>query len=102
MYPPNENTASEVPDEQKEAVGGLIQPPIPKAWTRYRAGVDMIGLGTGEAALVVPAAPVVPVGLELPAGGRSLEACLHFGPGCGPMLLHVALGNPVRDTLKAE
>jgi hypothetical protein len=100
--PANEIAASDVPDEQKEAVGGLIKPPIPEAWTRYRAGIDMIGLGTGEATLVVPAARVVPVGLEFPAGRRRLEACLHFGPGCGAMLVHVAPGNPVRDTLKAK
>ena len=62
----------------------------------------MIGLGTGEAALVVPAAPVVLEGLELWAGGRISEACLHFGPGRGPMLLHVVTGNLVGDALKAE
>ena len=83
-------------------MGGLIKPPIPKAWTRYRAGVDMIGLGTGEAALVVPAARIVPIGGELLAGGRRLEACLHRGPGGGPMPFHVAPGNPIRDTLEAE
>lgn len=100
--PANEVAASDVSDEQKEAVGGLIKPPIPEAWTRYGAGVDMLGLGTGEASLVVPAALVVPVGGELLAGGRFLKACLDLEPGCGPMLLHVAPGNSVRDTLKAE
>ncbi|MFX8393322.1 hypothetical protein ABTL67_19660, partial [Acinetobacter baumannii] len=59
--PAREVAASDVPDEQKEAVGGLIEPTIPKAWKRYGAGVDMIGFGTSEAALVVPAARVVPV-----------------------------------------
>jgi len=100
--PADEIAASNVPDEQKEAVGGLVKSPIPELWARYRAGVDMIGLGTGEAALVVPAARVVPIGVELLAGGRSLEACIHRGPGCGPMLLHVASGNSIRDSLKAE
>ena len=57
INPADEIAASDVPDEQKEAVGGLIQPPVPEVWTRYWTGVDMIGLGTGDAALVVPAAP---------------------------------------------
>ena len=75
---------------------------FPEVWTRYWTGIDMIGLGTGEAPLVVPAAPVVPEGLELWAGGRSPEACLHFGPGRGPMLLHVVTGNLVGDPLETE
>ena len=62
----------------------------------------MIGLGTGEAALVVPAAHVVGVGLEFPAGRRPIKACLYSRPGRGPMLLHVTPGNPVRDALKAK
>src|SRR5437868_2025149 len=68
----------------------------------YWTSVDMIGLGAGEAALVVAAAPVVPEGLELLAGGRTLEACLRIGPGRGPMLLHVVTGNLVGDPLEAE
>jgi hypothetical protein len=62
----------------------------------------MIGLGAGEAALVVPAARVIPVGVEFPAGGRRFKAGLHFGPGRGTMLLDVAPGNLVRDALKAK
>jgi hypothetical protein len=100
--PANEIAASYVSDEQKEAVGGLIKPPIAEARTRHRADVDMVGLGAGEAALVVPAALVAPEAMELLTGGRCLEACLYFGPGCGPVLLHVAPGNSVRDALKAE
>lgn len=100
--PAHEVTVSDVPDEQIEAKCELVQPPIPEHWTGYWTGVDMIGLGASEAALVVSAAFVVPEGLELPAGGRDLEACLHFGPGRCPMLLHVAPRGAVGDTLKAE
>ncbi|KAH3553394.1 hypothetical protein KXW50_009305, partial [Aspergillus fumigatus] len=54
--PADEIAASNVSDEQKEAIGGLVKPPIPQSWEGHRAGFDMVGLGTGEAALIVPAA----------------------------------------------
>jgi hypothetical protein len=63
----------DVPDEQEEAEGGLAQSAIAQTRATHRAGVDMVGLRTGIAALVVSAAPIAPIAAKCAArGSRSV------------------------------
>jgi hypothetical protein len=76
--PADQITIGDVADEQIKRIGGLVEPTVAQVVARHWATVDMIGLGTSAADLVVPATMVVPVALELGAGaGIELGALMH-------------------------
>jgi hypothetical protein len=102
VEPPNEIAAGDVPDEQEKAVGGLVQSAVAQARAGHRARIDMVGLRAGKAALVVPAALIMPVATKFRAGGSCPKASLDFGPRGRPVLFHVCAGNRVADPLVAE
>jgi hypothetical protein len=71
------------------------------AW--HRAGIDVVGLGAGAAALVVSAAAVkVPIGLKQRAGRGGIETPSDIRPGNVAVPPNVAAGNPIGDTLIAK
>src|SRR4051794_37752046 len=102
INPAHEVTAREVANEQIEAVGGLIEPAITKSVTGHRAGAEMLRLGAGEAAFVVPAVLVGPISSEFGAGRGMPEAGLDITPGRNAVFVDVLLGYLVRDSLVAE
>jgi hypothetical protein len=61
VSPPPEGTEWPAPDEQEQAIGGLVQAAVPEAMGWQRAVGQMIGFGAGTRALVVPAAMEMPV-----------------------------------------
>src|ERR1700730_15171383 len=62
----------------------------------------MIGLGTGTADVDVSTIVELPVGLQLGATGATIKALLDAAPGRPAVLLHVVVGDLVRDALVAE
>ena len=75
---------------------------MPQVMARQRTAADVIGLGTGPADLVVAAAMEMPVALELGATGALAKLLVDVRPWRPPMLLHVIVGDLIRDALIAE
>src|SRR5258708_6179384 len=69
---------------------------------RQGAGANVIGLGTGPAALFVSAAMEMPVALEFGATDTLAELLVDVVPGRSPVFLHVVVGNLIRDALVAQ
>jgi hypothetical protein len=70
--------------------------------SRQRATADPVGLGAGEASLVVTTAIEIPMAAQQRAGWRGVETRCNVRPGCTAMFSNVAAGDLVRDTLIAE
>src|SRR6266404_3880644 len=69
-----------------------------RQWT----AADVIRLGTSLADLVEPAIMEMPVAVQLGTTGSAIKALLDLPPCRPPMLLHIAVGDLVRDALVAE
>jgi hypothetical protein len=100
--PSDQVAVTDIPDEQKQGIGHLVEAAVPQVVGWQRAGSNMVGLGAGPADLVEPAAMEVPVALELGAGGTSAQLSSDIGPGHVPMRLHVGFGDLIRDALVAQ
>ena len=66
--PTNQIACRHVPDEQEQAVGGLVEPAIAQAMRGQGTVWQVLGLGAGARALVVSAVVEMPVALKLGAG----------------------------------
>jgi hypothetical protein len=91
-----------VTDKKKKAVGRLVEPTVTQLMPRHRAGIDMVGLRATEAALVVSAAVIVPIGLKQSARRTLSETRPDFGPGDVAVLANVPTGHLVGNSLIAE
>src|SRR5260370_37162023 len=69
---------------------------------RQRTACNMIGLGAGSAELVISTAVEVSVALQFRAGGAVGKFLVDIVPPHIPMLLHVVVGDLIRDALVAE
>ena len=100
--PADQVAIGNVANEQEQGIGHLVEPTVPQVVGRQRAGGNVVGLGAGSAALVVPAAVEMPVALELWASGLAATLAsisAHWRPA---VPLHVFLGDLVRDALVAQ
>ena len=61
--PTDQVFVSNIADEQKEAVSGLIEPTIAQAMTGQGAAIEVLRFRTGEASLVIAAAVELPIAL---------------------------------------
>ena len=68
----------------------------------HGTATNVIGLSTGPADLVVPAVVEVPVTLQLWTTDTTIKAVLDLPSPRPAMLLHVAVGDLVRDALVAQ
>ena len=84
INPPDQVTVRDVVNEQIQRIGGLVEPTVAQVVARHRTMVDMVGLGTGPADLVVPATIVMPVALELRAGGAATDLGIDVTPSRRP------------------
>jgi hypothetical protein len=91
-----------VTDKKKKAVGRLVEPTVTQRMPGHRAGINMVGLRTAEAALVVSAAIIVPIALKQRARRNLSETRPDFGPGDVAVLANVPTGHLVGNTLIAE
>ena len=93
--PADQIAVGKVADEQKQAVGGLVQVAVPQVMARQGTAVNVLGLATGPAALFVPAAMEMPVALELGATDTVAELLVNVAPGRPAMSLHVIVGDRI-------
>ena len=100
--PADQVAIGDVPDKQVERIGGLIEPTVAQVMARHWAVVDMVRLGAGAAAFVVPAAIEMPVAGELRAGGAVTELGVDVVPPRSAVRLHVVEGHAIRDALIAQ
>jgi hypothetical protein len=100
--PADQIAVGNVADEQEQAIGGLVEVAIPQVMARQGAAANVIGLGTGAAALFVLAAMEMPVALELGATDTVAELLVHLVPRRSPAFLHVVIGDRIGDALVAQ
>src|SRR5260370_8727406 len=68
---------------------------------REPTAADVVGLGAGAAGLFVPAIVEMPIALQLWTA-RATDLPRNIRPSRSAVLLHVAVGDLVRDALVAE
>src|SRR5258708_37409044 len=68
---------------------------------RQRTAADVVGLGAGAAVLFVPAIVKMPIAFQLWTA-RATDLPRNIRPSRSAVLLHVAVGDLVRDALVAE
>jgi hypothetical protein len=68
----------------------------------HGAGIDVVGFGAAETALVVSAAVKVPIGLEQRAGRKLAETRLDIRPGDAAMFSNIAPSDLIGDPLITE
>ena len=95
INPVDQIAIGDVADEQIKRIGGLVEPTVAQVMARYWAMIDMVWLGAGPADFVVPATIVMPVALQLWAGGAVTELGLDVAPPRPAVLLHVAGGDAI-------
>jgi hypothetical protein len=66
--PTDQIVGSDVPDEQEQAVGGLVEPTVAEAMGGEGTAWQVLGFRTGTRALVISAVVEMPVALKLGAG----------------------------------
>jgi len=92
IEPADQVAVGNVPDEQEQAVGDLVEVAVSQVLPGQGAAGDVVGLGAGARAFAVPAAVKMPVALQLGAGWASVETALDVGPGRLTVLRHVTGG----------
>ena len=100
--PTDQVAVGNVPNEQVQRIGGLVEAAVAQVMRWQWTAADVIGLGAGPPQLGVVAALKVPVALELGATGISGKFFVDLGPSHVTMLLHVGGGDLIRDTLVTE
>ena len=100
--PADQVPVGDVPDEQVQAVGQLVQPTVPEPMGWQRAAVEVVRLGAGAAGLFVAAAMKLPVVFQLRAAGAAGKLGAEVLPGRPAVALHVVVGDLVRDPLVAQ
>ena len=91
-----------VPDEQEQAVRGLVQPAVPERMPGQGAIGEFVRRGAGLETFVVLAVGKRPIPLELVAPGVGGEASFDFRPRHVPVPIHIPLGDGIGDSLEAE
>jgi hypothetical protein len=102
VNPPDDVATGNVPDEQEQAVRGLVQPTVPKAMPGQRAIAELVRLGASLESLVVVAASKRPIPVELVASGVGGERPFDVCPRHISMPIDVPVGHGVRDPLVAN
>ena len=102
VHPADQIAIGKVADEQEQGVGSLIEMAIPQVMARQRTTANVLGLGTGPAALFVSAAMEMPVALEFGATDTLAELLVDVAPGRPSMSLHVIVGDRIGDALVAQ
>lgn len=87
--PAHQVVVRKVANEQEERVRGLIQSAVAKVRPGQGARIDVVGLGAGEACLVVSTTLEMPVAAQLRAGGRIHLVSCNRRPGRGAMPVYV-------------
>ena len=100
--PADQIAVGKVADEQEQRVGGLIEVAVSQVMTWQRTTANVLGLGTGPAALFVAAAMEMPVGLQLRTTGTLIQVPFDIVPGRPAMPLHVRIGRLIGDALVAQ
>ena len=93
--PADQIAIGNVANEQIKRIGRLVEPTVAQVVARHWTMVDMVWLGTSSADLVVPATIVMPVALQLRAGGAVTEFSLDVGPPRPTVPLHVVGGDAI-------
>ncbi len=91
-----------VTNKQIQRIGGLVQSFVPQIMLWQRTASDVIGFSTGAADLVVPTIMEVPVAPQLGTTRTTIKALLDLLPRRPAMLLHILVGDLVRDALIAD
>ncbi len=102
VNPPNDVAIGNVPDEQEQAVRGLVQPAVAEAMPGQRAIGKGVRVGAGLEALVVPTIGKCPIPVELVAGRVRGEGTCDVRPGHVPMLIDVLIRDGVGNPLVAN
>ena len=100
--PADQVAVSDVANEQIQRIGGLIEPAVAQPGSRQRAVGEVVGLGAGEPALVVPAVVKVPVASELRAAWPSAQGAFDHMPRREAVAVHKVLGDLVGNALVAQ
>ena len=102
INPSNDVATGNVPDEQKQAVCGLVEPTVPERMPGQGAIAEFVRLGAGLRTLVILAAGKPPIPLELVAPGVGGERCRNVRPRHIAMPVYVPIGHGVGDSLEAQ
>jgi hypothetical protein len=102
INPPDDVATGNVPNEQEQAVRGLVQPAVPEAMPGQRAIAELVRLGTRLESLMVPAVGECPIPLQPVAAWFGAEGAFNFCPRHVAMPVDVPFGYGVGDSLKAE
>jgi len=102
IEPADQVAVGNVPDEQEQAVGDLVEVAVSQPMGWHRAGADVIRLGAGAARLLVSAVIEMPIGFQLRASWSPRQILPDRGPGRATMPVHVIFSDLVRNPLKAE
>ena len=100
--PADEIAIGDIPDEQEEAIGRLVEPAVAQIVGRQGTFRKMIRLGTGLPALPVAAMIEVPIAAQLRAGRACLDQRGDLVPSEPAVPVHVAFGDVVADALVAD
>jgi hypothetical protein len=79
IYPSNQVTISDVPDEQKQSIGGLVEATIPEFVPWQWAAREMLRLITRTSELAITTIRKCPIAVQFLAGG-ALKALLLSRP----------------------
>jgi hypothetical protein len=102
INPVDDVATGNVPDEQEQAVRGLIQPAVSEPMPGQGTIGKVIGVAAGLESLVVPAVSKPPIPLELVAARVGGEATFDFRPRHVPMSVDVPIGDGVGNSLVAN
>jgi len=102
INPVDDVATGNVPDEQEQAVRGLIQPAVSEAMPGQGTIGKVIGVCAGLESLVVPAVSKRPIPLELVAAWVGGEGSFDFRPRHVPMAIDVPIDDGVGNSLMAK
>jgi hypothetical protein len=100
--PADQIAVGDVPNEQEERVGHLVEPTVAQLVGWQGTSVNVIRLRTRSADLVVPTIVEMPVACELGASRTRGDLGVDIGPSGPPVAFHVVGGDLVRDALVAQ
>ena len=102
INPSHQIAIGNVPNEQIQAIGHLVEMAVSQMMGRHRAGANVVRLAAGAAGFFVSTVMKMPIGLKLRASRPFGQISSDGGPGRSAVFGHIIRGNLVRDSLKAE